>query len=273
MIACARHVASLYSPSWLQTLTALLVGMNCLLPTSARAANANVLWEIVHTQCVPGKQQAGDPSPCAIVDIGKGVTKGYALLKDLRGVSQYLLIPTSQVAGIESSAILAKHAPNYFSEAWRWRSLFESLLHRRMPRDAISLAINSASGRSQNQLHVHIDCLRSDVSKILQLHQAEVGARWSPFPEPLMGHRYSAMRVLGDNLNVNPFKLLASRIPGADHEMGAYSLVVVGATFADHRGGFIILAGHTDAATEDRGSGEELQDHSCEIVKELPSTE
>ena len=37
-----------------------------------------------------------------------------------------------------------------------------------MPRDDISLAVNSVYGRSQNQLHIHIDCVRSDVRNALR---------------------------------------------------------------------------------------------------------
>jgi CDP-diacylglycerol pyrophosphatase len=130
------------------------------------------------------------------------------------------------------------------------------------------LAINSVSGRSQNQLHIHIDCLSSEINEVLQRHLPDIGPAWSPFPELLVGHRYMAMRVIGSNLNVNPFRLLALRIPGAADFMGTFSLVVVGATFAERRNGFIILAEHADLAAGNRGSGEELQDHSCEIAKQ-----
>jgi CDP-diacylglycerol pyrophosphatase len=271
VIAVPPWVASI--PSWIHRLAMMLLGASCLIPTGTQAANPDALWNIVHDECVPGWLRAGDPSPCAIVDLGRGVGKGYAILKDLKGDAQYLLIPTSRITGIESPAIVAAHARNYFAEAWRWRSLFESLLHRALPRDLIGLAINSKSGRTQNQLHIHIDCLRSEVSDLLRRHLAELGHDWRALPEELAGHRYMATRVLGSNLDVNPFKLLAARIPGADHQMGEYSLVVVGATFADHRNGFVVLAGHVDRDTDDHASGEELQDHACAVAKESRSVE
>jgi CDP-diacylglycerol pyrophosphatase len=247
---------------------ALLVALSFLAPTGARAANPNVLWEIVHNECVQGRTGTGDPSPCAVVDLRRGERRGFAVLKDTNGASQYLLIPTSHITGIEAPEILARRAENYFAAAWHWRSLFESLLHRRMPRDGISLAINSTAARSQNQLHIHIDCVRPDVRSTIGRNQEKISSSWAPFPQTLAGHHYMARRVLGTDLDVNPFKLLASRMPGAAAHMGTYSLVVVGATFPGNRNGFVILAGHQDPASGDAAAGEELQDHGCAIAKD-----
>ena len=142
---------------------ALLLGASCLVPTSAHAADPNKLWEIVHGECVPGEVKIGNPKPCDAVDLRHGVSKGYAILKDKVGLAQYLLIPTARITGIESPKVLAPNAANYFSQAWRRRSFFERRLHFRVPREDISLAINSAEGRTQNQLHIHIDCVRPEV--------------------------------------------------------------------------------------------------------------
>jgi CDP-diacylglycerol pyrophosphatase len=243
---------------------ALLLGASCLLPTGARAADPNVLWKIVHTKCVPGKERSGNPRPCAIVDVRNGVEKGYALLKDIVGPAQFLLIPTARISGIESPAILAPNAPNYFSEAWRRRSLFERRLYRAVPREDISLAINSAAGRTQNQFHIHIDCVRPDVRDSLRRQQAKIGPRWRPIATKLAGHRYIGMRVVGNSFGANPFKLLASRVPGARARMGSYTLAVVGEKFAHRRNGFLVLARRADSAGG--ASGEELQDHACAIA-------
>jgi CDP-diacylglycerol pyrophosphatase len=246
---------------------ALLLGASCLVPTSARAADPNVLWKIVHTECVPGKERTGNPRPCAIVDMRKGVKTGYALLKDIVGPAQFLLIPTTRISGIESPAVLAPNAPNYFSEAWRHRSFFEHRLHRTVPREDTSLAINSAAGRTQNQFHIHIDCVRADVRDSLRRQRAEIGPRWRPVATRLAGHRYMGMRVVGTSLGANPFKLLASRMPGARARMGSYTLVVVGERFAHKRPGFLVLARRTNSAASGGGSGEELQDHSCAVAR------
>jgi CDP-diacylglycerol pyrophosphatase len=224
----------------------------------------DVLWMLVSTRCVPNQLQHGDPKPCAFVDLNDG----YVILKDRRGQTQYLLIPTIRVSGIESAYLLTPGAPNYFADAWRERGYVERAARRALPRSAISLAINSVEGRSQNQLHIHIDCVRADVQKVLGRELSMIGDGWAPLSEPLIaGHHYRAMRVLGDTLDgTNPFILLADGVPGARAAMGQQSLVVVGAEFASGRPGFIILNSEVDPSSGDNGSGEELQDHDCAIA-------
>jgi CDP-diacylglycerol pyrophosphatase len=234
---------------------------------SGHAADPNALWNIIHGECVPDQLQKGDPAPCALVDLQDGDDRGYAVLKDIVGATQYLLIPTARVPGIESDLLLAPAAPNYFADAWRERGYTERAAQHPLPREAISLAVNSAFGRSQNQLHIHIDCVRTDVRAVLQRQLATIGDSWAPLSEPLADHRYRAMRVLGDVLGeTNPFALLADGVPGARAAMGEQTLAVVGAEFAGGRPGFVILTDHVNFASGDKASGEELQDHDCALA-------
>jgi CDP-diacylglycerol pyrophosphatase len=221
----------------------------------------NALWAIVNGQCVPGQQNNGDSAPCALVDLDGGEPQGHAVLKDLVGATQFLLIPTARVPGIESPQILAADAPNYFADAWRARSFVEQRAGRELPRDWLSLAINSADARSQDQLHIHVDCVRADVRQALAAHADDIGATWRPFPETLAGQRYRAMSIRAQELDgVNPFALLADDLPAGD-SMGAQSLVVVGDNDADGRPGFVLLAGRADVTRPGSGHGEDLQDH------------
>jgi len=231
-------------------------------------ADPNVLWNIVHTKCVPNEQQHGNPAPCRLVDLSSGEQNGYVVLKDLVGATQFLLIPTARVTGIESPLLLAPGAPNYFAYAWRSRAYVGGILKKTLPREDVSLAINSVTGRSQNQLHIHIDCVRGDVRAILKQAQSIIGDHWGAVGAPLAGHTYLAMKVAGADLDqVNPFTLLADGVPGARADMGHHTLVVVGATLSDGRPGFILLDDHTNPAAGDDASGEELQDHACAIAK------
>jgi CDP-diacylglycerol pyrophosphatase len=236
-------------PTCAATVLALLV-----VPGHA-AADADALWHIVGEHCVPNQQQNQSPKPCEQVDL----TAGHAVLKDIVGETQFLLIPTTRVSGIESPEILAPDAPNYWAAAWQARHFVEDRAHRTLPRDAISLAINAVGARSQNQLHIHIDCVRLDVQAALREHAAAIDTHWLPFPAPLAGHEHMAMRLAQPDLgHTNPFLLLADGIPGARADMAHYSLLVVG-----DPDGFVLLASHASALAGDRGSGEELQDHAC----------
>jgi CDP-diacylglycerol pyrophosphatase len=225
----------------------------------ARAdSDPSALWNIVDRQCVPDQLAHANPAPCAAVDLNGGS----AVLKDLVGATQFLLMPTERTSGIDDPAILAPGAPNYFAAAWRARSFVDERAGSTLPRQWVSLAINSAFARSQNQLHIHVDCVRPDVHDALAEHAAAIGPHWAPFPVPLAGHEYDAMSVSGADLDAaNPFVLLANGVTGARDDMAARTLVVVGSVGADGRPGFVMLTDHADLATGDHAEGEQLQDH------------
>jgi CDP-diacylglycerol pyrophosphatase len=242
-----------------------------LLSASAAQNNSSrdALWQIVSTLCVPDQTLNHDPQPCTRVDLEHGSARGFAILKDLRGETQFLLIPTAPISGIESPLVLAPDAVNYFAEAWEARSYVNQALHRTLPPDDISLAINSAESRSQDTLHIHIDCVRSDVFDALHANEKAIGNQWAPLPHPFFGHQYMAMWLPGEHLgSSNPFRLLADGLPGARQDMGDRTLVVVGLTRADGTKGFVLLEDQVSKGSQDMASGEELQDHACHIGRQ-----
>jgi len=244
----------------------LLLGL-VFAPGSAYAADPSALWKIVNGKCVPHEQAERDPSPCSEVDLAPGVGKGFAVLKDIVGVAQFLLIPTARISGIEDPAILAPDAANYWDDAWKARTFVDDRLHTSLPRDAVSLAINSSVGRTQDQLHIHIDCIRPDVRAAIVANLDKVDSVWTPFPIPLAGHTYRSVRINQDTLDgVNPFRVLADSDPRAKGDMGMHTLVLVGEIFADGNNGFVLLDDHADLAAGNRASGEQLQDHTCAVA-------
>lgn len=231
------------------------------------ARHSNALWHVVHDLCVTDSRLTGLPAPCLAVS-RRG---GYAVLKDLVGRTQVLLIPTARVEGIESPKLLADRAPNYWQAAWKARRFFERQVGGPVGREDIGMAINSAYGRSQDQLHIHIDCVRSDVKVALAAHEDEIGESWSAFPPVLAGARYMARRLEGPELgDRDPFKLLASdRAARAD--MGAWTLAVIGARLEGGRPGFILLAAQGGVAANPEGASEGLLDHSCALLNSQTS--
>jgi CDP-diacylglycerol pyrophosphatase len=237
------------------------------LPATGRAADADALKRIVEGMCVPAMTTIGHPLPCRKVDL----SRRYAVLKDINGRTQYLLIPTDPVAGIEAPSLLSDGARNYWQDAWEARMFVEEAAGRPIARDLIGLAINSAKGRSQNQLHIHVDCVRRDVVATLRRYQSAIGPDWRPLPFRLRGHRYLATRVEGANLGgVDPFRLLADKVPRARAAMGDQTLVVIGATFKNGKPGFYVLDDYVGASLGDFASGEELLDHACAVLGANP---
>ena len=258
---------------WALGLVAALALAGCqttwpVLPPPPVHAHGQVLWGIVNGQCVPDQTAHGQPAPCAAVSLADGAARGYAVLKDRDGASQYLVMPTRLITGIEDPALLAPDAVNYFAPAWDAQSWVDGKLAAPLDRRDVSVAVNSQYGRSQDLLHLHVDCLRADVRNALSYDQTQMGETWSPRIFMLAGHPYRAMRISGASLGAaNPFRLLAQGMQVPPAEMGDWTLVLVGAQLDDLRGGygpgFILLAARADPAHGQYASGEELQDHAC----------
>jgi len=244
--------------------TSLAVVAALVLFPGFAVADADALAKIVDGKCVPDETANGKPAPCAIVDV-KG---GFAALKDLVGASQFLLIATTPETGIEAPD-LESTAPNYFADAWGSRQLMDQKLGRAVPRDDVSLAINSIGGRSQNRLHIHIDCLRADVVQGLATDAAGIAAgKWSDLPGGLLGHPYRATEIdAADLTGLNPFALVAADLPADDPKMADQTIVLAAATLPGGHEGFYLLHDHAGATPGDRASGEELQDHDCSVLK------
>ncbi len=237
-----------------------------VLPPPPPHLNGQVLWHIVHDQCVPDEQSHGRPDPCAQVILNEGVDRGFALLKDRRGVAQYLLMPTLDISGIEDPRLLAPRAVNYFAKAWADRSFVETRLGRRLPREEMGVSVNSRYGRSQDLLHLHVDCLAPATVAALRAQADKIGSTWSRTPLSLAGHAYFALLLKGDDLQADPFQLLARGIPRSRAQMAAWTLILVGARSRQGDPAFILLAGQADPLNGNFASGEELQDHDCAIA-------
>jgi CDP-diacylglycerol pyrophosphatase len=238
------------------------------LPCGPARADSMALWRIVHGACVPHFDAGEGPKPCESVDLNGGEAEGVAILKDLVGVAQMLAIPTRRITGIEDPQMLAPDAPPVFAVAWSAKALVEARLGRALPREAVALAINSKWARSQDQLHVHVDCAAVPVVKALAEYAPALDGQWRAMTVPLKGRVYFARRVDSADLgDVAPLKLLADGIEGASAHMGAYSLAAVGATF-DGKPGFILLA--DQFSLEGGGHAEDLEDHDCAIAHSAP---
>ncbi|HUO43544.1 MAG TPA: CDP-diacylglycerol diphosphatase [Burkholderiales bacterium] len=237
------------------------IGVALALISPAGAADHDALWRIVSTQCLPHYQAAQNPAPCAAVD----TADGYAVLKDRNGAYQFLLIPTRPISGIEDPALLAPGAINYWQAAWQARRYVENALGHPLSRDRLSLAVNSRSGRSQDQLHIHIDCIGETAWRALRAGENRITAQWSSLS--IAGHPYQVRRIEGETLdNADPFEIVAGTLPAAKQAMADYTIFVAGAVFADGKPGFYLLVDRAFSVPGDYAHAEELQDHNCSLA-------
>jgi CDP-diacylglycerol pyrophosphatase len=231
----------------------------------ALAFGSDALWKIVHGLCVVDQMRFQSPAPCAEVDLKGGEERGFAILKDIRGATQFLLIPTRRLSGIEDPLIGTDAVPNYWRAAWAVRKLVSANAGQDLQGDDIAMAINGAGSRTQDQLHIHVDCVRVDVRDALRARAGEIGPKWADFT--LLNHVYRARRIIGAEPEPDPFRLLAE-----DKELAPRaedSLAVIGVRY-DGKPGFALIA---QRAPNGKSHLEYLLDHNCAVARERVSAE
>ncbi len=221
--------------------------------------NSNALWQIISEKCVPNQARSGNPAPCQQVN----TAQGYVTLKDLNGPLQYLLMPIEKITGMESPIILEPTTSNLFAAAWLQRSLLAKKRGAPIADSALSLAINAQYGRTQNQLHIHISCLRPDVRQRLDALSPKLNEQWQP--ATLRKHRYLIRTLSTAELaQQSVFIRLATEVPNARSEMGKYGMAL--AELPDGR--LALLALERNWLMLNSGSAEEIQDHQCQILNQ-----
>lgn len=215
---------------------------------------SNALWRIEQA-CLASPAGTADP-PCILAD----PFEGYVLIKDRKGSSHYLLLPTKRVSGIENDELLSGTLPNYFELAWSTRKVLSIGRAAPLPDQDVLLAINSKFGRSQGQLHIHISCAKPQVGQLLARFDGNISETWTPFPVDLEGHQYFVRRIsLTQFEEVGAFRVVALGMPRAAMAMDRMSIAMAAAT----NGEVILLATERDLFDLNLASAEELQDHDC----------
>jgi CDP-diacylglycerol pyrophosphatase len=167
----------------------------------------------------------------------------------------YLIIPTTKVTGIEDPHIFATPVDDFWVFAWQ-----QAQIYVKKRAAETGLAINSEFGRTQNQLHIHISCVRRDVAQTLAANQQKFGDNPATPAAIALGLQNNVYRVIKVQSLVrrSPFDLVAA-MPGAGSDMAAQSIAVIGAKTP---GLYYVLDTYHHGA--DPGAAEELLDQSCQ---------
>lgn len=131
--------------------------------TGARAQRSRDNLLKAMQKCAAAAQHAGAelPRPCEYVS-----QLGFVIMKESQ--KEHLFVPTAVLKGVEDPAITGHNAEPYWRYAWgQARRYFRG----RKPWQ-IGLPINSKAGRSQDQLHIHMACMKKSVSDAL--HHAHI---------------------------------------------------------------------------------------------------
>ncbi len=236
-------------------LVALAGAAGPALSFEGEAFGRNGLWRVVHNVCSPVSRLTGLAAPCLAVDH----ERGFATLRAPDEATHIIITPLVRVAGVESRSLLRKDAPNYWADAWSERRWVEEAAGRPLAWNDIGMAINSRDGRSQDQLHIHVDCvipqLRTPLARAARGHKGwfEIDLRpWSG--------RYRARRLSADELDRNIFRMVALEISRARDNMAGETIAVIGLDDPWAGRGFLLLAAN------DGGHAEDLLDHQCRVA-------
>jgi len=193
------------------------------------------------------------------------------LLKDIRGQAQFLLMPISAISGIEAPVLLRAETPSYFYEAWNQRRYVIAALGKPLRDTEIGLAINPINARSQDHLHIHIDCVRGDVRDALAT--AAISADWSD--RSFGGGTWRVRRVPVETLRAgNLFRMVAEEIPDAAADMGRQTIFVTGAPSAGPGANdateLYVAVRRVPRPLFGGPNAEDLLDHACGVASHRP---
>jgi CDP-diacylglycerol pyrophosphatase len=224
------------------------------------AAERDLLWGVVKV-CVANHQLTGGAFPCLEVNTGEGLARGFAVVRAPLKQTHVVVTPTARVAGIEDAGLQSAEAPNYFADAWGARKYVLDSVERPISETEIGLAVNSRPGRSQDQLHIHVDCLRHRYAQLVRQHDAGLSAeKWTRLTFALRGRYYWAMLINSPDLShTNIFRTAATLLRVSPGRMEDVTVVMI--PRPDR--GFYLLADQYAPGAMGKGHGEFLLDHAC----------
>ncbi len=226
-----------------------------LVPCAVQAfdlSDRGALWRVVDKLCLPMHATLGLPLPCIAVDD----RRGFVVIRAPGDATRIIIVPTVRMEGIESPSLLRQDAPNYWAYAWAERGRVADAAPRPLGWDDIGMAINSRPVRTQDQMHIHVDCLDARLKQALAAASLST-QRWTTLNLKPWAGRYRAKRLAESGLERSPFQTVAEEIPSARTSMSLQTIAVAGVTDAKGRRGFVLLVKGAG------GSAEKLLDHEC----------
>jgi len=239
---------------------ATLVALAVVAPPLQAALEGSELWSVVN-YCRAQNSAIGLPFPCLSVQPERDGQGGYVLLRSPHLKSEILLVPTERLTGVEDPGAASAAAAVYWREAWDVRRLIGERLRRQIDPGNIALAVNAKVGRTQEQLHIHIDCVRAEVEANMSAHGPATGTGWMRLRD-FRGMPLWARWIGEDDLGVlNPVQAVADGVPGAKANLDLFGVAVVSARSDGASKGAYLIAVRSDARRA--MSAEALLDHRC----------
>ncbi|MFP3028771.1 MAG: CDP-diacylglycerol diphosphatase [Arsenophonus sp.] len=223
--------------------------------------NSDKLWKIINQECIPNFKNGNLQTSCIKVD----QQHRYVIYKDINGPLHNLLLPLDKISGIESPILQQKNTKNYFTLAWQNRELLVKSASNPINEQFLSLAINSKYGRTQDQLHIHLACLKPEIYQIIKKNEHTITSNWRPLPlkDRINNHEYLAIKISTSDINkISPFNYLEKYTVEHDDNIAYYGLAMMPSA---QQNKFILLTTRLKLQDFNLGSVGLIQDYLCKL--------
>lgn len=216
------------------------------------------LWRNVQERClIPPTPSHAD---CVIVDRAQG----FVLYKDMIGASHYLVIPDQAVAGVDDPRVWQDGQRNAWAFGWQARDTVGKAVGHPLPDTLLGLAINARTSRSQDQLHIHLDCISERARDFLA--SGDIGTQWRDLKFNGKPVRARLIPTEQPSLSVNPFNLVRQDVGGDIGDRGVFLTYVKPASGA---AGFVVVDEPVDKAAGGNGHASDFLDRGCKLGRAL----
>lgn len=186
------------------------------------------LWLVIRG-CVLMRDTLGTPLPCLSVDPASAGAPGYAILRAPGNPTHVITTPIVPISGMESEVLLQPDAGLYWRAALMSRRYVEAGADGPVPPGDVGLAINSRRTRSQDQLHIHAECVRPDVLQAIRAQSGEIGPAWRLLAHAVDRERLFARTVTAATLASDNLFAILAEIPGTRGDLSHVTALVVAA--------------------------------------------
>jgi CDP-diacylglycerol pyrophosphatase len=207
--------------------------------------------------CALTYKTIGVALPCLAVNQGDEGRPGYVVIRAPDRTTHIIVVPIAAIDGIEDHRLLKPPAGEYWRAALAARSYVVSAARLPVVLSRVALAINSELTRSQDQLHIHAECVRPEIAASLFGQKRVVGIGWTRSQRVVAGTYPYLQTITSDQIaSGNLFEILAS-VPGGRAGTSGVTALLVEDPAQPSR--FILAA--------QRGAGRSVESffaHSCE---------
>lgn len=239
----------------------LLITLVLARETFASDLSRSALWRVVET-CVAVKKMFDISLPCLQVDLERHGSPGTVIVRPPWSRTHTLVVPTTRLSGIEAAALQKPESTAYWRAAFVARRLVVQAAQGRIRIEDVGLAINSKQKRTQDQLHIHVDCARPEVLAALRQHEAEFSSNWRLLASWGKEPRSFGIKIGSDQIDtLNIFELL-THLPGGRTDLSEVAVAVFSSAPDAPRRSFYVVA-----VQGRKSKAENLLDHSCSLAR------